>query len=103
AIWGTWARYVLSACPARFARFAVKVVGVEPQEDDTATAIAGIEAMEDFYREIHMPTSIKELGLELTEEQVLELAEKCDIATRGNLGAAKHLTREDMEEIFRMA
>ncbi|MDE6108466.1 MAG: iron-containing alcohol dehydrogenase, partial [Oscillospiraceae bacterium] len=26
AIWGTWARYVLSACPARFARFAVKVV-----------------------------------------------------------------------------
>ncbi len=33
----------------------------------------------------------------------MELAEKCDIATRCNLGAAKHLTREDMEEIFRMA
>lgn len=103
AIWGTWARYVLPACPGRFARFAVNVLGVEPQGDNTATALKGVEAMEEFYREIKMPTSLRELGLELTETQVLELAEKCDIATRGNLGAAKHLTREDMAEIYRRA
>ena len=103
AVWGTWARYVMPECPARFAKFAVNVLGVAPEKDDTATALKGIEAMEDFYREIKMPTNLKELGLELTEEQVLELAEKCDIATRGNLGAAKHLTREDMAEIYRRA
>ena len=79
------------------------MLGVAPQADDTATALKGVEAMEEFYREIGMPTNLKELGLELTEEQVLELAEKCDAATRGNLGAAKHLTREDMAEIYRRA
>ncbi len=103
AVWGSWARYVLPHDPARFAKFAVNVLGVEPQGDDTATALKGIEAMEDFYRSIKMPTSLKELGVEPTEAQILELAEKCDIATRGNLGAIKHLTREDMAEIFRMA
>ncbi len=103
AIWGSWARYVLPCNPARFAKFAVNVLGVKPQGDDTATALKGIEAMEEFYRSIKMPTSLKELGVEPTEEQILELAEKCDIATRGNLGAIKHLTREDMANIFRMA
>lgn len=37
------------------------------------------------------------------ELSIQELAEKCDISTRGNLGAAKHLTREDMANIYRMA
>lgn len=103
AIWGSWARYVLPQNPARFAKFAVNVLGVAPQGDDTATALKGIEAMEDFYRSIKMPTNLRELGVEPTEEQILELAEKCDIATRGNLGAVKHLSREDMANIYRMA
>ena len=103
AIWGSWARYVLPQNPARFAKFAINVLGVVPQGDDTATALKGIEAMEDFYRAIKMPTNLRELGVEPTEEQILELAEKCDIATRGNLGAVKHLSREDMANIYRMA
>lgn len=103
AIWGSWARYVLPEDPARFAKFAVNVLGVEPQADDTATALKGVEAMEDFYRAIGMPTNLRELGVEPTEAQILELAEKCDIATRGKLGAVKHLTREDMANIYRMA
>lgn len=103
AIWGSWARYVLPEDPARFAKFAVNVLGVEPQADATATALKGVEAMEDFYRAIGMPTNLRELGVEPTEAQILELAEKCDIATRGKLGAVKHLTREDMANIYRMA
>ncbi len=103
AIWGSWARYVLPENPARFAKFAVNVLGVAPQGDDTATALKGIEAMENFYRAIKMPTNLRELGIEPTEAQILELAEKCDIATRGNLGAVKHLSREDMANIYRMA
>jgi len=103
AIWGSWARYVLKEDPARFARFAVKVMGAEPQGDDTATALKGIEAMEDFYREIRMPTNLRELGVEPTEEQILEMAEKCRVATRGRLGEVKRLHPEDMAEIYRMA
>ena len=103
AVWGSWARYVLPHNPARFAKFAVNVLGVAPQGDDTTTALKGIEAMEEFYRAIKMPTNLRELGVEPTEAQILELAEKCDIATRGNLGAVKHLSREDMANIYRMA
>lgn len=103
ALWGTWARYVLPEKPGRFAQFAVNVLGVAPQGDDTATALKGIEAMEEFYREIKMPTNLRELGVEPTEEQILELAEKCDAANRGALGVVKRLTREDMAEIYRRA
>lgn len=104
AIWGTWARYVLPCNPARFARFGVNVLGVEPGADDTGTALRGIEAMEDFYRAIRMPTNLKELGIgELTEEQVLEMARKCRAATPKGLGAIKRLSEEDMAEIYRRA
>ena len=103
AVWGSWARFVLDCNPARFAQFAVNVLGVEPQGDDKATAQAGIEAMEDFYRELHMPTNLRELGVEVTEEQVDELARKCRAATPNGLGAVKVLSQEDMAQIFRMA
>ncbi len=103
AIWGSWARYVLPLAPARFARFAVNVLGVTPEGNDTATALKGIEAMENFYRSIGMPTSLRELGVEVAEAQVLELAHKCRLATPNGLGAIKKLSEEDMAEIFRMA
>ena len=104
ALWGTWARYVLPCNPGRFARFGVKVLGVEPQEDDTATALKGIEAMEDFYRELGMPTNLRELGIaELTEAQVQELARKAFAGAPKGLGFVKRLSQEDMAEIYRRA
>ena len=104
ALWGTWARYVLPCAPARFARFAVEVLGVAPQGNETATALKGIEAMEDFYREIGMPTNLRELGVpELNGEQITCLARKCQAANPKGLGAIKKLSIEDMEEIFRLA
>ena len=71
--------------------------------DRQKTAEAGIAAMEDFYREIHMPTSLTELGIAPTEEQIKELAEKCNAAVRGNLGKVKHLDVEDMIAIYTAA
>ncbi len=103
ALWGSWARYVLPTDPARFAQFAVRVMEVEPEGDDTATARKGIEAMEQFYRDIGMPTNLRELGVTPTPAQLEELADKCDAATRGKLGAFRHLDREDMLNIYRMA
>lgn len=87
----------------RFVQFAEHVMGVEPQETEQKTAEAGIAAMEDFYREIHMPTSLTELGIAPTEEQIKELAEKCNAAVRGNLGKVKHLDVEDMIAIYTAA
>ncbi len=103
AIWGTWARYVLDSNPARFAKLAVNVLGVTPQEDDKSTALLGIAAMEEFFRSIHMPASLTELGIHPTEEEYKILAHKCSVATHDNLGSVRKLHEDDMEAIYRAA
>lgn len=104
AVWGSWARYVYQTDDRRFAQFAVNVLGIANDFRDAAkTALAGIEAMEAFYRSIGMPTSIRELGIEVTEEQIRELAYKCSFNNTRTIGGFKALSREDMEKIYRMA
>lgn len=103
AIWGSWARYVIDSCTPRFAKFAVNVMGVEPGKDDMETGLKGIEAMEDFYRAISMPTNLKELGIDPTEEQLETMAKNARIAAGGPKGSAKKLEAEDMLKIYQMA
>ena len=104
AVWGSWARYVYKEKPERFAQFAVNVMGVTNDfSDPEKTALEGIRKMEEFYRSIHMPTNIRELGVELTEEQVEQLAYKCSFMEKRKIGQFKVLDRNDMEEIYRMA
>ena len=103
AIWGSWARYVIDNCTPRFAKFAVNVMGVEPGKDDMETGLKGIEAMEDFYRAINMPTNLKELGIDPTEEQLETMAKNARIAAGGPKGSAKKLEAEDMLKIYQMA
>lgn len=105
AIWPSWARYVYKEIPERFVRFAEKVMGVERTEgmSDEDVILKGISLMEDFYRIIDMPTNMRELGIEPTEEQILEMANGCARATGGKVGSAKVLYEEDMAAIYRMA
>lgn len=103
AVWGSWARYVVDARPQRFAQFAVNVMGVEAGEDETETALRGIEEMERFYRTVDMPVSIRELGIEPTEEQLKELAEKCSHFRKRTVGCVKKLDVEDMYRIYKNA
>lgn len=103
AIWGSWARYVYKDCLPRFKRYALNVMGVENKGTDEEIAIRGIEAMEAFYREIKMPTSMTELGIQVTEEDMKTMARKCSEACGGAKGSAKLLKEEDMLEIYRMA
>lgn len=104
AVWGSWARYVYKEKPERFAQFAVNVMGViNDFSDPEKTALMGIRKMEEFYRSIQMPTNIRELGVELTEEQIQELAYKCSFMDQRTIGQFKVLSRKDMEEIYRMA
>lgn len=103
AIWGTWARYVYKDCLPRFKKFALKVWNVENKGSDDEIALKGIEAMENFYREINMPTNIRGLGINPSEEQIVELAKKCAVATGGKVGNARVLYEQDMLRIFRAA
>jgi len=104
AVWGSWARYVYKEKPERFAQLAVNVMGVANNFLDTdMTAIAGIRAMENFFHSISMPTSIAELGVKLTDEQIDELAYKCSFENTRTIGGFKPLDIEDMKNVYRMA
>lgn len=103
AVWGSWARYVMDAAPERFAKFAVNVMGVEPEAEKLKTAQKGIEAMEDFYRALDMPVCVGDMGIELTEEQMRELAEKCSHFGKRTIGCIKKLDQEDMYQIYKEA
>lgn len=100
ALWGSWARYVYQENPERFAQFATNVFHVPCGTDFEKTALAGIEAMEDFFRSVKMPTSLAELGISPTDEQIHELAFKCSFEDTRTIGVFKQLNMKDMEKIF---
>ena len=105
ALWPWWARYVMLRHLDRFVQFAVNVMGVTNDfADPKSTAIKGVEAVEDFYRKIGMPTNIVELlGRRLSDDEILLLADKCSRGGTITVGAMEVLQRHDMEEIYRMA
>lgn len=100
AIWGSWARYVYKNCLHRFKRFALNVMEVENKGTDEEIALRGIEAMEDFYRSINMPTNLRELGVKPTEEELTLMAKKCAIGVGGEKGSARVLNEKDMLAIY---
>ncbi|MDR1536070.1 MAG: iron-containing alcohol dehydrogenase [Planctomycetota bacterium] len=105
AVWPSWARYVLKHDIARFAQFAVRVMGVEmnyfqPEE----TASRGIDKLEDFFRSLRMPVTITELGIkDLTEKQLDEMVEKCSWGGKRVIGQFVKLDPLDMKKIYQMA
>ena len=100
AVWPSWARYVIDADYTLFARFAVKVMGVVPTADERETAERGVAAAECFFRSIGMPTNIRELGYELSEAQIAELAEKCTNGRTRTVGGLKKLDYGDIVKIY---
>lgn len=48
-----------------------------------------------------MPTSLRELGVSATEEDLAEMAHKCAVGVGGSMGSARLLDEKDMLAIFR--
>ncbi|SDB62751.1 iron-containing alcohol dehydrogenase [Butyrivibrio sp. INlla16] len=101
AIWGSWARYVYKDCLPRFKKFAINVMEVEDSGSDEEIALRGIEAMEEFYRSINMPTNLRELGVKPNDGDLELMAKKCAIGVGGEMGSAKVLNEEAMLAIYR--
>ena len=105
ALWASWARYVMPRHTSRFVQFAVNVMGIaNDYAHPYQTALRGIEAMEQFYRQIGMPTSIPELiGHPVSDDEIAEMVDKCSRGRIITLGAIEVLRPQDMEAIYRMA
>ena len=74
---------------------------VEPASSDEDTALRGIEALEDFFRRVGMPTSLRELGVNASEDDLSLMAHKCAVGVNGAMGSARLLREEDMLAIFK--
>lgn len=109
ALWGSWARYVIDECPMRFKKFAVNVMNITDDytsDDENSIkkiGLLGIEAAEDFFKSINMPTSLKELWPDITLSDLEDMARRCASISGGHIGACKVLDENDMLEIYRMA
>lgn len=105
AIWSSWAKYVIDVDPDRFAQFGVNVFGVQNDyHDPKATGLRGIEAWDQWCHSIGMPTSLSELGIDPTDDQIQEMAQGAVDARGGDhAGAFMELHVEDIVNILKAA
>ena len=102
ALWPSWARFVCPSDVGRFAQYAVNVWNLDMDfEHPIRTALAGIQATEDYFKSLDMPVSLRELGVE--PERIGELAEKCTNMGTRTLPGIRELGKSEMVEIYRMA
>lgn len=88
-------RHICENGAARFARFARNVWGIADRETALKTALAGVEALAEFIREIGLPTSFKEMGIpENTDYQAIANS------TNITAGCCKRLTHDEIYEIL---
>ena len=83
----------------KFMRFAERVWGLSREDygSDEDFALAGIDALAEFIKEIGLPTTLRELGFGEAEIAMLpEIAESCFISE----GAFRPLTKKEIFDIY---
>ena len=81
---------------AKFQKFAVNVWGISPEgKTGEELARAGVEALADFIREIGLPTTLRELGVNESTD-LKAIADSCNLAP----GSYKKMTHEEILKIF---
>ena len=94
-----WMSHVSAVHPERFVRFAIRVMGVEPQASDKETIALGIAKLCGFYIKIGMPISLAEL--DATNCPVEQLAQHC--TRKGPVGHLMELDAKDVVAILASA
>ena len=103
-IFPAWAKYLYKnekALP-RFCQFAQRVWGIEMDfEHPERTALAGIEACENFFKSLGMPVRLSELNVDDTKFD--EMAEKCTFFGKRVLKDYIPLGKTEIIEIYNLA
>ncbi len=90
-------RHIYKEGLPKFGKFAVNVWGSSPEgKSGEQIALEGIEALEDFIKEIGLPASLGELGID-EKVNLKAIADSCGISA----GSYKQMTHEEILEIFR--
>lgn len=97
-----WMRYCYGRDLPKAVSFARRVMDVAPQATDEQTAIKGIDALEEFLREMGLPVRLSEIGIKPDLFPVL--ADRA-LQTAGSerVGGVSLLTRDEVMEIYKLA
>ena len=89
-------RHIYKDGLTKFKRFAVRVWNIDPAgKTDEEIAAAGVEALADFIREIGLPVTLRELGVDESVDLDAVTA-SCNIAP----GSYKKMSHEEITRIF---
>ncbi len=91
-----WAKWVYPRLETKFLRFALEVMEVEEQDTNEKTIMAAINKLENFYKELGMPTRFKDLNID--EKAVDELIKKST-----NIPSFIKLDSKNIEKIYKNA
>ncbi len=88
-------RHIYKSGAARFARWAQNVWGIAPKGSDEETALAGINALSSFIKEIGLPTTFAGLGIP-ADTDFRAIADSTNITA----GCCKKLTHDEIYDIL---
>lgn len=101
-VFPAWMRYVYKHNISRFAQFATRVWNVKYSfESPEKTALEGINRLEKFFKEIGLPTTLKEA--DIPEDRLKEMADKCKMTNGDTVGNFVKLTKDDVLNILMLA
>lgn len=103
AIWSSWAKYVYKSNPERFVTLGEALFDLERDTDLEREALLTISKMEEYFKKIEMPTNLPDLGINPTDEEIEEIAEKCTFFGKRTIGNLQVLNKEDMIAIYKNA
>jgi len=96
----SWMEEQLSHDPARFAQFAVNVMGVPNDfKNPHAIGLEGIRRLRALYNSWGLPESLKAFGV--TEEDLIPLADEAPYNASGKIGFFRPLTHDRVLSIYR--
>jgi alcohol dehydrogenase YqhD (iron-dependent ADH family) len=102
AIIPSWMRYIFKERLEAFVKFAVRIWNVDYNfEEPVRTALKGVERLEDFFRQVSMPVTLKELDANISEDRFDEIARKS--TEKGPIGFFRPLDKDDVVNILKMA
>jgi len=98
-VFPAWMKYVYKHDVNKFAQFAARVFGAEAYFNDIErTALEGIKRLESFYKEIGLPTKLRDVNI--PDTMLEEMAKKG--TSGGPLGNFVKLEKKDVLNILKM-
>ncbi len=101
-VFPAWMKFVYKNDIDRFVQFAVRVWNVENDYfDKEKTALAGIKAMETFFKSMNLPIRLSELNI--SNDRFEEMAIKATWGESFELGNFVKLKKDDIVNIYKLA